>query len=46
MSRDIELIALIDLIYEATLNSDLWPRVVLKLAALALGQRAERERGQ
>ena len=32
MSRDIELIALIDLIYEAALDSNLWPRVVLKLA--------------
>ena len=39
MSRDIELIALTDLIYEAALNSDLWPRVVLKLAdALGAGQ--------
>ena len=32
MSRDIELIALIDLIYEAALDNDLWPGVLIKLA--------------
>ena len=32
MSRGIELIALIDLIYEAALDNDLWPGVLIKLA--------------
>src|ERR1700730_5546792 len=32
MSRDKELIALIDLIYEAALDSDLWPSVLIRLA--------------
>ena len=32
MSRDIDLIALIDLIYEAALDNDLWPGVLIKLA--------------
>jgi hypothetical protein len=32
MSQDIELIVLIDLIYEAALDSDLWPSVLLRLA--------------
>jgi DNA-binding CsgD family transcriptional regulator len=32
MSRDHALIALIDLIYEATLDNDLWPEVLIKLA--------------
>ena len=32
MSRNKELIALIDLIYEAALDNDLWPEVLIKLA--------------
>ena len=32
MSRDKELIALINLIYEAALDSDLWPKVLIRLA--------------
>ncbi len=32
MSRDTELIALINLIYEAALDSDLWPSVLIKFA--------------
>ncbi|HUB63690.1 MAG TPA: helix-turn-helix transcriptional regulator [Methylocella sp.] len=39
MSRDLEIIALINLIYEAVLDSDLWPSVLIKLAdALGAGQ--------
>jgi hypothetical protein len=32
MSRGKELTALIDLIYEAVLDNDLWPSVLIKLA--------------
>ena len=32
MSRDNELIALINLIYEAALDSDLWPSILVRLA--------------
>ena len=32
MSRGIELIALIDLIYEAALDNVLWPGMLIKLA--------------
>ena len=32
MGRDTELIALINLIYEAALDSDLWPSVLVRLA--------------
>jgi hypothetical protein len=33
MSQDIELVVLIDLIYEAALDSELWPNVLIRLAA-------------
>jgi hypothetical protein len=33
MNGDSELVALVDLIYEAVLDSDLWPSVLVKLAS-------------
>jgi hypothetical protein len=39
MSRDLELKALVDMIYDAALDSDLWPSVLIRLAdAMAVPQ--------